>query len=211
MDSSGSDFLRLARRVKELEASAAMNVPGVVAMWAGSEPPAGWLICDGSEVSRSVCAALFSAIGTTYGSGNGSTTFNLPNLKGRVAVGLNGTDAAFDALGETGGEKVHALTTAEMPTHSHTQDMHTHTQNAHAHSITNGSTDVYGFARMSANSTAWLYNADKGTPRIKESYDSIANATATNQYTTATNQNAGGSYAHNNLQPYIVLNYIIKT
>lgn len=81
--------------------------------------PENWLLCDGQAVSRTDYALLFSIIGTTYGVGDGSTTFNLPNLKGRVAVGKDSTQTEFDTLGETGGEKTHTLTVEEMPTHDH--------------------------------------------------------------------------------------------
>jgi len=144
---------------------------GVVDMFAGSTAPSGYLLCDGSAVSRSTYSKLFTAIGTTYGSGDGSTTFNLPNLKGKVAVGLNSADTSFDTLGETGGEKTHILTVAEMPNHRHT---------------------VPDFPTKSTGSE-WVGAA--GTA-VKTSRDSSY---------------VGGGDAHNNLQPYIVFNYIIKT
>lgn len=78
---------------------------GTIVQWAASVAPANWLICDGSAVSRSQYQSLFSVIGTTYGSGDGSTTFNLPNFKGRIPVGRDALQAEFDALGETGGSK----------------------------------------------------------------------------------------------------------
>ena len=76
--------------------------------------PNGWLLCDGSAVSRTTYSELFEVIGTTYGTGDGSTTFNLPNLKGRVPVGQDTSDTSFDALGETGGEKIHTIQWAEL-------------------------------------------------------------------------------------------------
>lgn len=92
---------------------------GSISVFAGSTAPNGWLICDGSAVSRTTYANLFSIIGTTYGDGDGSTTFSLPNLKGRVIVGQDTSDTDFDVIGETGGEKQHTLTIAEMPSHNH--------------------------------------------------------------------------------------------
>jgi hypothetical protein len=77
---------------------------------------------DGAAVSRTTYSDLFALIGTTYGAGNGSTTFNVPNLKGRVPVGLDGSQTEFDALGEAGGEKAHVLTIGEMPAHTHPPD-----------------------------------------------------------------------------------------
>ena len=81
--------------------------------------PSGYLLEDGSPVSRSTYAALFSVIGTTYGSGNGSTTFNLPDSRGRIAVNKNTTDTEFDTIGEKYGEKAHTLTVAQIPSHTH--------------------------------------------------------------------------------------------
>lgn len=84
--------------------------PGVMAPTALAAAPVGWLLCDGSAVSRSTYAALFAAVGTTFGAGNGSTTFNLPNLKGRVVVGIDTGQTEFDTRGETGGAKTHTHT-----------------------------------------------------------------------------------------------------
>jgi len=82
--------------------------PGMMSAFAGTTAPSGWLICDGSAVSRATYAALFTVVGVTYGIGDGSTTFNIPNLKGRVPVGLDTGQTEFDALGKTGGAKVHS-------------------------------------------------------------------------------------------------------
>lgn len=83
--------------------------------------PTGYLLADGSAVSRTTYANLFAVFGTTYGAGNGSTTFNLPDFRGRVLV-QRSTDAEFDTMGEKYGEKVHTLTIAEMPSHKHSYD-----------------------------------------------------------------------------------------
>lgn len=156
---------------------------GVVVPYAGSIAPAGWLLCYGQAVSRTTYASLFSLISTTYGSGDGSTTFNLPDLRGRVVAGkdnMGGTSANRltgltggvdgDVLGATGGTETHTLTTTQMP--------------AHAHSI---------------------YGQDPGA---------IANGFAltvgSRGGTAAVTADAGGGAAHNNVQPVIVLNYIIK-
>jgi microcystin-dependent protein len=92
---------------------------GVIYAFAASAIPDGWLECDGAAISRTTYAELFAAIGTQYGSGDGTTTFNLPNGKGRSIVGYHSTETEFDAIGETGGEKTHILTIAEMPSHRH--------------------------------------------------------------------------------------------
>jgi microcystin-dependent protein len=94
-----------------------MLVPtGAMTAYAGATAPAGWLLCDGSAVSRTTFSALFSAIGTTFGVGDGSTTFNLPDLRGRVPVGAGlGTGLTSRALGVKGGEETHVLVTSEIP------------------------------------------------------------------------------------------------
>ena len=82
--------------------------------------PAGYLVENGAVVSRTTYADLFAVIGTTYGAGDGSTTFNLPDSRGRLGVNLSPTDAEFNTIGETYGEKAHTLTILEMPIHTHT-------------------------------------------------------------------------------------------
>lgn len=147
-------------------------VAGIISMYGGASAPSGYLLCDGSAVSRSTYSDLYTAIGTTYGTGDGSTTFNVPNLKGKVPVGYNSADASFDALGETGGTKTHTLQVSEMPSHSHS--VVANTAGAHgSNQLAYGGADAY----------IEYYNS---------SY-------------------VGGGGAHNNLQPYIVLNYIIRT
>lgn len=152
-----------------------LSPAGAIMQYAGSSAPTGWLLADGSAVSRTTYAALFAVISTTYGAGNGSTTFNLPNLKGKVPVGVDSSDTSFDALGETGGAKTHTLTSAEMPSHSH--------------SISG----VYIMANKNFSGTGFNPLVNDPGPAIN------------------TTGNTGGGGAHNNLQPYIVLNYIIKT
>lgn len=112
---------------------------------------------------------------------------------GRVLVGIDSGQTEFDAIGETGGAKTHTLTSAEMPSHTHTQDSHNHTQDAHSHTLGSHGTSGAGYGHVdSASATS------SGT--------FTSNTTvATNQATTATNQNTGGGGAHNNLQPYIVV------
>ena len=82
-------------------------------------PPTGYMVCDGSELSRTEYASLFEVIGTSYGVGDGSTTFNIPNIKGRVIVGHNISDSDFSSLGNTGGSKTHTQTVSEMARHTH--------------------------------------------------------------------------------------------
>jgi microcystin-dependent protein len=125
---------------------------GTVISTALADTVAGWLLCDGSNVSRTTYAGLFTAIGTTYGSGDGSSTFGIPNLKGRIPVGKDTSQTEFDTLGETGGSKTHTHTNSSTGTagahtheidppststssdsHSHTAPAHTHTGPSHTH------------------------------------------------------------------------------
>ena len=117
---AGSEGLVLAVKsgVPAWDSSPSMPT-GSVVMWSTTSAPSGWLLCDGSAVSRTTYASLFAVIGTTFGAGDGSTTFNVPNFKGRMPVGYNSAETEFDAIGETGGEKTHTLTAAEMPAHTH--------------------------------------------------------------------------------------------
>ena len=160
-------------RLNAADLNEAVMRAGMISLYGGAVAPSGYLICDGAAVSRTTYADLFTAIGTTYGAGNGSTTFNLPNLKGRVPVGVDPSQTEFDALGENGGSKTHTLTVDEMPSHNHRLG---------ALSGVSASTTID--TRTYSNSTI-----------------------SSNGYT----ENTGGGQPHNNLQPYIVLNYIIKT
>jgi len=106
---------------------------GSITMYGGSSAPSGWLYCNGQAVSRTTQSNLFNAIGTTFGNGDGSTTFNLPDLRDRFPLGdrnNGGSDASrvdnfSTGLGDTGGEDEHQLTIAEMPSHSHSLDVDT--------------------------------------------------------------------------------------
>ena len=86
-----------------------------------STPPEGYLLEDGSAVSRTLYPDLFALIGTTYGIGDGFSTFNLPDSRGRATVNISSTDTEFNTMGEEYGEKNHTLTTSEMPSHAHNQ------------------------------------------------------------------------------------------
>lgn len=187
---------------------------GTINPYAGSDAtvPAGWLFCGGQAVSRTTYADLYTVIGTTYGAGDGSTTFNVPDLRGRVLAGkdnMGGTTASRltaggsgitgTTLGATGGTETHTLTTAQMPSHTHTQDSHSHGLSPRSAAgwdsgatqlIINGGSQYWGL--RSTNN-----NGDGGT---------VTGTTGV----TATNQNTGGGGAHQNTQPTIVTNYIIK-
>lgn len=91
---------------------------GVILPYAATTTPAGWLQCNGNEVSRTTYSQLFAVIGTKYGLGNGTTTFNLPNLKRKFLVGYDPADSSL-RVADTGGEETHVLTVQELPAHTH--------------------------------------------------------------------------------------------
>lgn len=104
---------------------------GVVMPYAGITPPTGFLICNGALVSRATYAALFAAIGTTYGAGDGTTTFGLPDLRQRFVLGMAAAGLG-STLGEVGGSIDHTHT---GPSHTHTGPSHTHTGPSHIHTM----------------------------------------------------------------------------
>lgn len=182
-------------------AIALLNPAGQVTAFAGASAPTGWLLCDGSAVSRSTYSALFTAISDTYGVGDGSTTFNLPDLRGRVIAGqddMGGTSANRltaavaeslngDTLGATGGAETHTLTIAQVAAHDHGGGSHEHTIK-------------YG-DNAGAGSGDHVYRGQSFGGNVVDPMDASGAIISSN----------GGGAAHNNVQPTIILNYIIKT
>lgn len=181
---------------------------GVIQQYAGSSAPTGYLLCEGQAISRSTYSALYAVIGTTYGAGDGSTTFNLPNLKGKVPIGLNSSDASFDARGETGGEKTHTITTAELPAHTHSVDPPSTTTSSngdHRHSYT----DRYNSSEYSDDANDRVVGSD-GVTSTSDNTGYAGSHTHTLDISSFSSGSAGSGTAINVLQPYIVLYYIIK-
>lgn len=181
------------------------NLVGAMTLFAGSAAPTGWLLCDGSAVSRANYPALFAIIGTNYGVGDGSTTFNLPDLRGRVPVGVDGSNASFNALNKTGGEQQHTLTNSEMPSHDH--------------SSPTGST---GVSHQHTLPFEWVATTTAGgaATRVTD-IDNITGGSGTNSSGTTTVPTVstshthsitpqGGGNAHENMPPFVTVNYIIK-
>lgn len=105
---------------------AEVDPAGRIEQYGGSSVPAGWLECDGSAVSRTTYARLFTAVASTWGAGDGSTTFNVPDFRGRTLIGKGtGSGLTARALAATGGEEAHSQTIAEMAAHTHVQTMMT--------------------------------------------------------------------------------------
>lgn len=183
-----------AATVGQLSSGGVVVPIGAVLDYFGATPPTGWLFAAGQEVSRSEYADLFAVIGTVGGVGNGSTTFNIPDCRGRVSAGkdnMGGTTAgrlntlSSTTLGATGGAQTHTLTTAQLAAHSHTV-----TDPGHFHSGAEPAT--IGFQPGGA---------------LDDGATSSVTGTATTGITIA---NAGSGDAHNNVQPTIICNKIIK-
>lgn len=172
---------------------------GAILDYAGATAPTGWLFSFGQAVSRTTYAALFAALGTTYGAGDGSTTFNLPDLRGRVVAGqddMGGTSANRltnqsggldgDTLGATGGAETHTLTTPQIPAHNHTA-----TDSGHQHGVVNSGSAV----QLQGPGGGWGGNVAGGLSGVGAASITVGNT--------------GGGGAHNNVQPTIILNKII--
>jgi microcystin-dependent protein len=180
---------------------------GIIAPFGGPNTPAGWFTCDGSAVSRTTYSALFSAIGTYWGGGDGVTTFNLPDLRGRGPIGYAPSGASgitARAFATRGGEETHLLSVAELASHGHgvNDGGHNHALHdpGHTHTYVNpigGSNAQPGSGQYSAVGTA---NTSASGTNISMD-PAIANISI---------QSTGSNSGHNNMQPFAVVLYIIK-
>lgn len=185
---------------------AAPEPSGVVKAFAGSSAPTGYLLCAGQAVSRTTFSALFAVISTTYGSGDGSTTFNVPDLRGRVPAGLDnmggitagrltsntitgGATTLGNSNGNTGIEQ-NTLVVGQLPAHSHTI-----TDPGHVHT-------------PPANS--FITTQSGGSVGTSGAGNNVASQTAS-ATTGITINNTGSGNPVNNVQPTIILTWIIKT
>ena len=160
-----------------------MHFLGEVRLFAGGIPPAGWAFCDGQLLAITSNVPLFSVLGTTYG-GNGTTTFALPDLRGRVAIHPGeGPDLTSRALGESSGSESLTLTGDQLPAHTH----------AVRASTANGS------------SASPVGAVPARTPSANPQYAASADTSLAPEAVLG----AGGSQPHNNMQPYLVVSYII--
>jgi microcystin-dependent protein len=157
----------------QVPTTGAIPTGGIIA-YAGATAPTGFLMCDGAAISRAAYSSLFSAIGTTYGIGDNTTTFNVPDYRSRDIIGAGPAQGGLSArtLGSVGGEEIHTLTIAEMPSHTHTFGRDTGISGSYSPDVTAGFTPMNGLITSYAT---------------------------------------GGGSAHNNMQPFGVANYIIKT
>lgn len=206
--------------------AAPSGVPaGFTGSYAGSAAPSGWLLCFGQAISRTTYAGLFAAISTVYGVGDGSTTFNIPDIRGRSISGKDdmggvaasritagGSGITGTTLGTTGGLQNHTLLVGETPVKSHTHGI---TDSGHVHGITDPQ-HAHGVKTAGGGSNVRLVNDSLGDG----TYNSAENLIGTNTTGISIN-NAGtgisinaasdsAATAHNNMQPTIIMNMIIK-
>lgn len=187
-----------------LKESGGSTVPtGVILPFAGETAPTGFLVCDGAAVSRGAYAALFAVIGTTYGAGDGSSTFNLPDARGRAFIGVGqGSALSSRALGASGGKEAHALSEAELASHTHAAT--TGTESAqHTHGLGVGAADsstvVVGTERFADHVGGYGATVRQTSAQLASHTHGVS--------VTAT----GSSTAHENMPPFLALNQIIKT
>ena len=155
-----------------------------VKIFAGNFAPRGWALCEGQILPINQNQALFSLLGTTYG-GDGRTTFALPDLRGRAPISSGqGPGLSNRNLGSRGGQPTHTLTQNEMPAHNHTVHLNV--------STSVGSENSPSGNHITSHSGAFSEDATSGT-----------------NIQGAITNNTGGGQPHNNMQPYLALNYII--
>lgn len=177
-----------------------------VDFWGATAPNSSFVLAYGQAVSRTTYSSLFTLLSTTYGTGDGSTTFNLPDCRGRVVAGkddMGGSAASrltstyfggtATSLGAVGGLESHTLTTAQLASHSHSNSL---TDPGHTHSLTTGTSVLTNPGAGSIGSSGFSF----GTGTIVSSTTGI----------TITNATAGSGNAHNNTQPTIIANKLIR-
>ena len=198
------------------------NPAGIILPFAGTVAPPGCLFCDGSAVSRSTYATLFAVIGTTYGAGDGETTFNIPDLSGRVVIGVSNTHA----LGTTGGSETVTLTSDQLPTHTHVVPQHGHGNDIAVQTpVLNHSITQPMYQYKNANSASSFRSGSRGVITSKSTQTSTRSTNLSVAEHSSEDCTKGGSVTakaafdsdsygggegHNNMQPYTSVTYLIK-
>lgn len=191
-----SEIILLKKRIKELRTfiEGLEFVPsGTIAMFGGSTAPDGWLVCDGTIVSRATYAALFAAIGTNYGAGNGSTTFQLPDLRERFPRG----PGSNVAVGSVANVNTHAHTISvnvasgsHAHTHSFSRNFSGNTGNVGAHRHSTNTNTTGGGASTSSNN----FNRNGGFGNLSMAAGSHAHVTPNHNHTI--NEGNAGGHSH---------------
>ena len=186
---------------------------GSVVSFAGSSAPVSWLLCSGQTVSRTVYSNLFAIIGTTYGSGDGSTTFNVPDMRGRVPAGLDNMGGSSANRITSGNSGITGTTLGAFGGDERTQS-HTHTQASHSHAWSGYAAFVIYVGGSPANPGGQFSQGTTYTYATNNASYGYTSYTGGNAYGTNDTQtptiNSYGSGGSQNVQPTIMLNYIIK-
>jgi microcystin-dependent protein len=196
---------------------------GEILQFAGGSVPDGYLLCDGTAVGRAEYPELFDIIGTTYGPGDGSSTFNLPDFSGRVALG----SSQSYQFGSTGGSSEATLSSSDIPSHSHVVPAHSHEDDigAETPTLTHNVTSQCSFTYTRLNgttsersSTAVNYYSSRTSGAMTRSTDfAVADHPATActmsggvlDCAAFDTENSGAGHAHNNMMPYLAVTYLI--
>ncbi|CAF4321267.1 unnamed protein product [Rotaria sp. Silwood2] len=201
---------------------------GEIKLYSGrTHPPTPWLFCDGSAVSRVVYQRLFATIGTEYGSGDGITTFNIPDFQGRVPVGVDSLGlrtTVAGGLGLTGGNETHTIAVNQLPSHSHDigsismslSGNHYHSINDPGHNhggITGSSGFLNGNGRWNAGKDGWRIGEGTHSHSIPTGYTGISmnNAGSHSHTLSGETGSVGDGEKFSLMQPYQTVNYIIYT
>ena len=180
---------------------------GEIRMFAGSFAPLGWMLCQGQLLSISGNEALYSIIGTTYG-GDGSSTFALPNLASRVPVGMEqGPGLGNITLGQQVGAERVTLMATQLPAHTHVVDKN-------SLQVTNGiASNMLSTAHEPTKGKSLGVAANKGISTLGYNQEvpnmTLHETTLKNEDLTKTTLPVGGNQPHNNMQPYLGINFII--
>ena len=226
------------RLLNSVPATGSALPPGTIVDFGGTTAPGGWLLCNGQAVSRTGYPLLYAAISTLYGAGDGSTTFNVPDFRGRAAIGndtmgssaagriTTATVATPSTNGGSGGAQTHTLTTAELASHAHTASAGGDGSN-HYHAFTTGTVSAdhshsyvrynelrSGIEQSGGSGTGfWKDTVGVNTGGISANHTHSGNTGYySNDHSHAITVNAAGSgSAHTNLQPSLVCTKLIKT
>lgn len=180
--------------------------PGSVLGYGAASAPTGWLLCNGAAISRTTYAALFAVIGSTFGNGDGSTTFNVPNLQQRFPLG-KAASGTGSTLGGTGG--------AIDPTHTHTLGGHVHSTPSHQHALGFEASGGHIFVKETPG--AYGTRSTSNVPTKYYNYYSNPGGTLVEQLSSSDNggntggPSGGSDSAASGNPPFLVLNYIVKT
>ena len=190
-----SNFEDHETRLQTLDTGSNIVAAGTILWYGFSSVPANWLACDGSAVSRTTYSALFTAIGTAYGVGDGATTFNLPDYRGRAPMGAGaGSSLTARSVGDSVGAETVGLDETQIPSHNHSV-----TDPGHTHTWPSVGEDAGG-----GGSSRRIVSGSGGTTDIQTS------SVVVGEVTVFVN-NRGAGTPHNNVQPSLCVGCIIKT